>query len=443
MSGDTFEATTSFIKLEENNVKKYLPISMSFWIREFNIISLLNKYSHPNIVKITECKIVNKTFEVKNKTTYTDNFLRITMDKYNRTLFDYKNFTEMQSLQIIFDIVSSIAHLHLIHIIHRDVKQDNILLTDDNRAILIDFSHSNTFSKDTKHFDHNICTYTHRPPEVFAYRKYINSLKESDYPAFNKPPYNEKIDIWSIGIIFFELVVNIKMVELLKEEKQYEKLFTEKKEKQYIKMINDECEKSTYIHKHKYIEWINILLSANPENRPTALELLKNMTQYIKKNNIPIKIELTSIIKKALIDPTNYKSIKQPANYQLNKEYTKYKISKDDNLIKNSILIIKKINKNFSFKIEEMRTVFDELISKKILTNESTPIIIIALLLWKGTIQNDIIYNIDDIFNTINFSLIKDENKLLHFKEDMDKDTIKKLVIKEVLNLIVVLNKKY
>jgi hypothetical protein len=39
--------------------------------------------------------------------------------------------------------------------------------------------------------------------------------------------------------------------------------------------------------------------------------------------------------------------------------------------------------------------------------------------------------------------LIKDENKLLHFKEDMDNDTIKKLVIKEVLTLILILNKKY
>ena len=153
MSDDTFEATTSFIKLEDKIVKKYLPISMSFWIREFNIITLLNKYPHPCIIKIKECKVVNKTFEIKKKnTSFTDNFLRITMDRHDKTLFDYKNFSEMQFLQIMFDLVSAIAHFHLLNMVHRDIKQDNILLTDDNRAMLIDFSHSNTLDKYTRQY---------------------------------------------------------------------------------------------------------------------------------------------------------------------------------------------------------------------------------------------------------------------------------------------------
>ena len=99
------------------------------------------------------------------------------------------------------------------------------------------------------------------------------------------------------------------------------------------------------------------------------------------------------------------------------------------------------MNRNFLFKPEELNVMFYKLISKNILTEKSTPILIIALLLWKGTIQNDIIYNVTETINNIDFALLKDDKKILHFREDMDKETIKKLVVREVLNLILVFNK--
>jgi len=435
MSDDTFEATTSFIKLEDKIVKKYLPISMSFWIREFNIITLLNKYPHPCIIKIKECKVVNKTFEIKKKdTSFTDNFLRITMDRHDKTLFDYKNFSEMQFLQIMFDLVSAIAHFHLLNMVHRDIKQDNILLTDDNRAMLIDFSHSNTLDKYTRQYDHNICTYTHRPPEVFNYRKIIEN-EEDLQKGCTVRPYDEKIDMWAIGIIFFELVANVKMVELMKKEEQYEKLFTLKKEDIYIEWITDQCKEKKHKHLNKYMEWIPPLLNADPSYRPTSLELLKSMILFIDKNKLNIKKDISSITIKAL---------KSGLNYQLNKEEElpneEFKPA-HTLLITKCISIIKKMNRNFLFKPEEMNIMFHKIISKNILTEKSTPIIIIALLLWKGTIQNDIIYNVNETINNIDFSLLKDDKKILYFREDMDKEEIKKLVVKEVLNLILVFNK--
>ena len=51
---DIIEATTSFIKYEDQTVKKYIPIAITFWIREFNNMMIMNKMQHPHIVKISE-----------------------------------------------------------------------------------------------------------------------------------------------------------------------------------------------------------------------------------------------------------------------------------------------------------------------------------------------------------------------------------------------------
>ena len=90
---------------------------------------------------------------------------------------------------VIRDVIRAIYYLHNMvpKIIHRDIKPENILLDENNNAYLIDFGWSNYLINSRRR--NTICgTPLYRPPEM---------VFESDY--------DERIDIWSIGVLLFEL----------------------------------------------------------------------------------------------------------------------------------------------------------------------------------------------------------------------------------------------
>merc|ERR1712192_9733 len=84
-----------------------------------------------------------------------------------------------------------IAHLHSVSICHRSIHLDNILLSDAQKLEastlkLIDFAVA-------KHFAENDMTTKICIP-VYVAREILSR---------SKAPYTEKIDIWSLGVVFF------------------------------------------------------------------------------------------------------------------------------------------------------------------------------------------------------------------------------------------------
>ena len=95
-----------------------------------------------------------------------------------------------QIASIIKDVISAIYYMHHMNppIMHRDIKPENILVTSDMHAKLSDFGWSNYIPLGDKR--NSICgTPIYLAPEMIT-----------------RIGHDEKVDIWSIGVLLFELL---------------------------------------------------------------------------------------------------------------------------------------------------------------------------------------------------------------------------------------------
>ncbi|XP_029653610.2 NUAK family SNF1-like kinase 1 [Octopus sinensis] len=88
-------------------------------------------------------------------------------------------------------IISAVHYLHERGVAHRDLKMENIMLDEKKKNIkIVDFGLSNTFSKD------NLMK-THCGSPEYAAPELFNPSEK----------YGPEIDIWSLGIIFYTMLV--------------------------------------------------------------------------------------------------------------------------------------------------------------------------------------------------------------------------------------------
>jgi len=98
-------------------------------------------------------------------------------------------------MKILFDIAKGIFYLHSRQppLIHRDLKPENILLSSDLRAKVCDFGISKQSKSDPTYSSNTTATLRYMSPE-----------------SLSKSIYTSKSDIYSFGIIAFELLTDKK-----------------------------------------------------------------------------------------------------------------------------------------------------------------------------------------------------------------------------------------
>ena len=180
-------------KNEENKIRacKYI-IKENF--REEDLdkfreeIKILKELDHPNIVKLYQLFETKKSFYLIMEKCEGGNLFNKIQQRINtKTLFDENVLSEL-----IRQITSAIQFCHEKGICHRDLKPENICFTklgdmENNSIKIIDFGFGK-YIKPNEKFQSEVGTILYMAPEVFQNN------------------YNEKCDIWSIGVILYFLI---------------------------------------------------------------------------------------------------------------------------------------------------------------------------------------------------------------------------------------------
>jgi len=149
-----------------------------------NELDLMKLFRHPNIVRLldhfendTYMYIVMENLSGGNITNY--------LNKMNLKI------TEKQAGKIIHAVAQGVKYMNSFGIIHRDLKPDNIMFTDSspNAGVkIIDFGLTKTLAPNERVVD-GMGTITYVAPEVIS-----------------RKPYNKEVDVWSIGVILYQLL---------------------------------------------------------------------------------------------------------------------------------------------------------------------------------------------------------------------------------------------
>jgi len=141
----------------------------------------LTKLHHPNIVQLLGACTEHTPYMICME------FVPFSLDRVIYTL------TNEQKLEVSADIAKGLAYLHNrkpSHIIHRDIKPPNVLLTASMKAKLTDFGISMFRANDKSPYKMTgeTGTYRYMAPEVVRSEE-----------------YNHKVDIWSFGMVMYHM----------------------------------------------------------------------------------------------------------------------------------------------------------------------------------------------------------------------------------------------
>jgi translation initiation factor 2-alpha kinase 4 len=201
------------------------------------------------------------------------------------------------------EIVEGLTHLHQQGMIHRDLKCDNIFLDSKDHVKIGDFGLATTNILALQNQNAEASQALHLPKISFGDSQTglvgtaLYCAPELSQMA-SKSIYNQKVDLYSLGIIFFEMCMpkfNTAMErnQVLQDLRKPEIIFPPI-------MMDDDLKRERQV-----IQW---LLNHNPHNRPTAEELLQSELMPAAKVEAS---EIQETFKHVLANPQsrNYKNL--------------------------------------------------------------------------------------------------------------------------------------
>ncbi len=146
-------------------------------------IHVLESLEHPNIVRIYDCMDTGKYVVIVMECVKGQS-----LKQYLAGLKDHK-LPEKEAADIFCQAVSAVEYCHSNGVSHRDLKLENIILTDQRKIKLIDFGFSVLIKNEGK-LTMFCGTPTYMAPEIIG------------RPEYEGPP----TDVWALGVILYVLL---------------------------------------------------------------------------------------------------------------------------------------------------------------------------------------------------------------------------------------------
>ncbi|XP_055383792.1 cyclin-dependent kinase 14 [Condylostylus longicornis] len=147
--------------------------------------SLLKELKHANIVTLHDIVHTRETLTFVFEYVNTD--LSQYMEKHPGGL-DFRNVR-----LFLFQLLRGLSYCHKRRVLHRDVKPQNLLISEIGELKLADFGLARAKSVPSHTYSHEVVTLWYRPPDVLL----------------GSTEYSTSLDMWGVGCIFVEMVTGM------------------------------------------------------------------------------------------------------------------------------------------------------------------------------------------------------------------------------------------
>lgn len=278
----------SIVELVEIDDKQYVLKSYpSYTYSMLMEINILSTCDHRNIISIDRFHLSNSTIGM----------LLPKLDVSFPEIIVDSSISINSKMKYLLQIANGLRYLHYNNIAHLDIKPDNIMIHFNN-AKIIDFGTACYFYQK---YQYGIGTITHRAPESRIH-------EEHDFA---------KMDIWSLGIIIFEIFTGYEMYNHPITPKFNSDVF----EYEYEFYSFTTSQKFQQLIQRTIPSEFHSVLDLNPSNRPNMDKII-----YLLENYLENPIRLDSNLKLKISFPTKHSFNSIPAELFEYPEYLVYSL---------------------------------------------------------------------------------------------------------------------
>lgn len=171
-----------------------------FLPREIDVVKRLR---HPNILRYYQCIETNHRFFISMEYAANGSVLDL--------LMQWKRFNEPLGRQFFGELIAALAYLHRFGVVHRDVKLENLLLTDDFEVKLCDFGFSRRLSSPTAQTmqqpTSQLTGASAAGQLCWLSNTWCGSHAYASPEVLQLQPYDPKLsDVWAAGVVLYTMV---------------------------------------------------------------------------------------------------------------------------------------------------------------------------------------------------------------------------------------------